>query len=63
MEYMTTQQAAQKWNISRRRVQILCTQGRIKGAFRIGDVWAIPQDAEKPTDARYKSSAKDITVK
>ena len=32
MDYLTAKQAAEKWNISPRRVQVLCEQGRIKGA-------------------------------
>ena len=48
MKYMTASQAARKWNISQRRVQILCAEGRIKGVFKLGDAWAIPEDAEKP---------------
>lgn len=30
MDYLTAKQAAEKWNISPRRVQVLCEQGRIK---------------------------------
>ena len=52
MNYMTASQAAKKWNISQRRVQVLCSEGRIKGVFKLGDAWAIPEDAEKPIDAR-----------
>lgn len=55
MEYITAKQAAEKWNISQRRVQVLCEQGRIKGAVRLGWAWAIPKDAEKPADLRLKS--------
>lgn len=51
-EYMTAYEAAQKWKISQRRVQILCAENRIKGVFKLGLNWAIPKDAEKPTDAR-----------
>lgn len=54
MEYMTAKEAAQKWNITVRRVQVLCAQGRIQGATRLGNVWAIPKGAQKPTDARSK---------
>jgi excisionase family DNA binding protein len=54
MDYLTTKQAAEKWNISLRRVQVLCKQGRIKGAVRLGWAWAIPKDAEKPADLRMK---------
>ncbi len=54
MDYLMTKQAAEKWNISLRRVQVLCKQGRIKGAVRLGWAWAIPKDAEKPADLRMK---------
>ena len=55
MDYMTAKEASIKWNISQRRVQILCSQNRIKGIFKLGDAWAIPSDAEKPKDERVKS--------
>jgi hypothetical protein len=59
MDYLTTKQAAEKWNISLRRVQVLCEQGRIKGAVRLGWAWAIPKDAEKPEDARRRRKSKE----
>jgi hypothetical protein len=59
MNYLTTKQAAEKWNISLRRVQVLCEQGRIKGAVRLGWAWAIPKDAEKPEDARRRRKLKE----
>ena len=37
------------------RIQILCGEGRVPGAIRIGTVWGIPEDAEKPADARIKN--------
>lgn len=55
MEYMTIQAAAAKWGISERRIQTLCTTGRIEGAQKFGRQWAIPADVEKPSDARIKS--------
>lgn len=54
MEYITAKEAAKKWGISQRRVQVLCEQARITGAVRLGWAWAIPKDAEKPRDARNK---------
>ena len=48
MEYMTVKEAAEKWKISQRRVNALCSEGRIDGAKRLGWVWAIPVNAEKP---------------
>ena len=55
MEYLPVRQIAEKWEISRRRVQTLCTEGRIPGAMRVGSYWAIPANAEKPKDERIKS--------
>ena len=55
MNIMSSADAAVKWNISRRRVEVLCAQGRIEGVRRIGGMWLIPEDAKKPADARVKS--------
>lgn len=52
MDYMSAKETAEKWNITRRRVQLLCEQGRIDGAFKLSDVWVIPADAKKPEDGR-----------
>lgn len=62
MEYISILEAAEKWNISNRRIQVLCSQNRIPGVCRFGNMWAIPKEAEKPTDARIKSG-KYIKVK
>lgn len=53
--YMKIQEAAEKWGISDRRINTLCLQGRIEGAVKFGNTWAIPCDAEKPKDERVKS--------
>lgn len=55
MDYISIKQLSAKWGISTRRIQILCRGGRIPGAMRIANTWAIPADAEKPKDARVKS--------
>lgn len=52
IQFMTANQAAKKWKISQRRVQILCLSGRIEGVFKLGDNWAIPITANKPKDGR-----------
>lgn len=53
---MSVQQAAEKWNISVRRVQDYCRQGKIPGAERFGLNWTIPNDAVKPVDGRKRSA-------
>lgn len=55
MDYMTIKEAADKWNLSVRRVQDICKLGMISGAIKFGPSWAIPVDAEKPEDHRIKS--------
>lgn len=55
MDYISTKEAAQKWDISERRIQKLCEEGRIPGVVRFVRVWAIPKDAEKPLDGRLRS--------
>ena len=52
MEYLTTAEFAEKWNISQRRVAIYCKEGRIKGAVLKGRTWLIPENAVKPEDPR-----------
>ena len=54
MEYMSCPQAAKKWSISERRVQKLCEENRIPGVSKIGYMWLIPKNAEKPIDGRTK---------
>ena len=55
MEYLSIREVAEKWGISKRRIQTLCSEDRISGAVRIGNMWAIPVDAKKPKDARIRS--------
>lgn len=52
--YKTVNQASEEWGITTRRIQILCSEGRIEGADRIGRMWLIPKDAKKPSDLRKK---------
>lgn len=51
-DYRSIRETAEKWGISERRINQLCTDGRIEGAKKIGGSWAIPADAQKPTDPR-----------
>ena len=55
MEFMTASRAAKLWNISQRRVQILCSENRIPGVFKLGEIWAIPVNVTKPIDKRKKN--------
>ena len=55
MEYLKIDEAAKKWGLGVRRVQILCAEGKIEGAVRFGRSWMIPKEAKKPVDGRTKA--------
>ncbi|MDD3367872.1 MAG: hypothetical protein PHP50_03130 [Lachnospiraceae bacterium] len=50
--YMSVRAASEKWNISERRVRMLCEQEKIEGVIRIGRSWSIPNTAVKPVDGK-----------
>ena len=52
MEYMKVSKAAEKWGISPRRVRLLCAEGKIPGVIRKGNLYMIPENAQKPLDGR-----------
>ena len=56
MEYVTPKDKSAEWGISQRRVEVLCESGRVLGAYRLGRVWAIPKEAEKPLDGRTRDA-------
>ena len=58
MEYLTSEEIAQRWAISSRRVTTLCKNGRIQK----GGIWLIPDDVQKPESmkrGRKKSRSED----
>ena len=63
MNYITTIQAAEKWEISQRRVAILCSENRIEGAMMVGNMWIIPSTAEKPIDKRTTRYEKEASLR
>ena len=56
MDYISIDEAAKKWGLSKRFVQVLCANGRIEGATRLGRAWMIPHNAKKPIDGRTKAA-------
>lgn len=55
MDYMTVNEASVKWNLSIRRIQTMCAEGKIPNVTKFGKSWAIPTDAIKPKDGRIRS--------
>ena len=62
MEYLSIKQTSEKWGISTRRIQVLCAEGRVLGATKIGSYWAIPFNVEKTKDMRVKNGRYVKTV-
>ena len=52
--YITIQEAAEKWGVTPRQVQILCKTNRIPGATRLSRIWIFPENAENPTNEKRK---------
>lgn len=50
--FITIREAAEKWNLTARRVQMMCAGGQIEGVTKFGRAWVIPENAEKPKDGR-----------
>ena len=58
-DYMNVKEAAEKWGLSERRIQVLCATDRIPDVMRISNVWRIPKTASKPTHGRFKKRHKE----
>ena len=53
--YMSVKEASEKWELTNRMVQKMCSDGRIEGVIKFGKSWAIPESAEKPIDKRVRN--------
>lgn len=65
-DYLTIKEVSVKWGLTERRIQKLCSEGKIPGAVKFGRDWAVPKDAEKPPDGRittgeYKNWRKKLS--
>lgn len=62
LSFISAKEAAEKWNISQRRVSVLCSENRIAGAMMVGNMWIIPSTAEKPVDKRTVRYEKEHSI-
>lgn len=60
--FMTAHDAAIKWGVTPRQVQILCKEKRIIGAVQMSRVWIIPENAEKPTGEKKRIKKKLVNL-
>ena len=56
IDWMTTKETAVLWGVTVRRIQSLCENGLIDGAKKLGDIWIIPKETQKPLDGRTKKA-------
>lgn len=59
MDYISVKEAAEKFELSERRVQKLCESSRIEGCNMVSGVWLIPSEAGKPSDKRLATIPND----
>lgn len=52
--YITVQEAAEKWGVTERRVQLWCKLKKIMGATMLSRIWIIPEHAERPSLLRKR---------
>lgn len=52
MDYLTVKEVGEKWGITSRMVTVYCSEDRIPGATKKGNLWLVPEDATKPEDNR-----------
>lgn len=60
--YITVQEAAEKWGVTPRQVQILCKENRIIGVARISRIWIIPENAQKPTSDKHRQDRRKNVI-
>lgn len=53
--YLTVKEVAEKWGMTPRNVQNLCSSGKFEGVVKFANSWAIPEESEKPRDRRIIS--------
>jgi hypothetical protein len=62
MEWITVKEAGMLWGISTRRATVLCANGKIKDAQKLGSQWVMPKGTEKPIDGRTLAARKFKTI-
>ncbi len=59
MDFLSTTEIAKKWGVSRKTVTRYAADGKIAGAYLVGNTWMIPADARKDTVTISEASEKN----
>ena len=54
-EYITIKELAERWEVTPRRIQKMCADGKLPGVKKFGRDWAVPANVERPIDKRIVS--------
>lgn len=54
-QFLNVRQAAEFLNVSISRITVLCRQGRIIGAQKVGRDWIIPPEPKVTAGSRYRA--------
>ena len=60
--YKTVKETAEAWGVTVRYVNMCVADGRIFGAVRMGNMWLIPKDAEKPVSKHVKKETQSKSL-
>jgi len=63
MNYISVKEASSRWNISERRITMLCRRSVIKGIIKKDGQWMIPDYAIKPMDGRIRRELPSLSEK
>lgn len=58
LKWITTEELAARWGLSPRHIALLAARGRIPGK-KIGTMWIIPADVERPEPMKKGRRRKD----
>ena len=62
-KYIGARELAARWGVTERRIRLMCQEGRIEGAVKLGWSWSIPADVPKPFDGRHMRVYKNSFVR
>lgn len=48
MRYIKAKELSARWGVTPRRINQLCTEGKLPGAYKEGKFWMIPDDVDRP---------------
>ena len=48
IRYIKAKELSARWGVTPRRINQLCADGKLPGAYKEGKFWMIPDDVDRP---------------